>query len=734
MIELDYKNIDENVDIHNILHGGECIIIRNSPEIKKFRDEIVNSLKNNKQKNELMDFYNNKIIPSEKTVTTLFKSLKYARKVYYLGTLLYDFIKRCHFENDIYIDGGISRFVVPVKDYEKFYQSNLFEVNDFSRKFSGDSVEMFMNGVSNIHRDYNRSHISEMYNFWIPMHDLNSSEVLQIFEKDFFKDIKDLDNNEDNYSLLSTPEKYHLNFGDFVIFHSEQLHVSPRRCEDTTRRHSFDFRIVTKCDDDNGHYRSNFKEIENFHFNNANKKNYDLFSELALKNCNSRQAYDLYKRDEVDLDELFEIYKELPYTEDKYVELAKELIVNNPKEAEKIVDFACDKTIKYFWIYKFSKLYEYLGNKEKSNILYKKALVSAKKVKRVKADYPINYSIGSKELFLNDLVEKEKSHKNLLIVPKGYFYNIEKITDSLKDIEMIVPLELESHLTYMKATSIQAIYGDIFTTEKIDINRFKEKLYDNIYYLVSAIDVENRDIFYFISLLKSKKFISVYENGSVKDITTIIQNRVSLINTSYISPLAVVNSSVIIGTENYIADKVTIDDYVTIKDRVNIGRCTGISTHVHIYNDCSIGNFSAIGANSVIAGPPHHIDIITISNKMSFSNLKHQSNYTYIGSDVWIGANVTVKANIKIGNGAVIGANSFVNKDIPPYAIAFGVPAKVYSYRFDNKIIEKLKKSKWWDIVDIEEIILDVSIEKSLKLISKRKRRFEKNTINISQR
>ena len=52
MIELDYKNIDENVDIHNILHGGECIIIRNSPEIKKFRDEIVNSLKNNKQKNE----------------------------------------------------------------------------------------------------------------------------------------------------------------------------------------------------------------------------------------------------------------------------------------------------------------------------------------------------------------------------------------------------------------------------------------------------------------------------------------------------------------------------------------------------------------------------------------------------------------------------------------------------------------------------------------------------------
>lgn len=61
---------------------------------------------------------------------------------------------------------------------------------------------------------------------------------------------------------------------------------------------------------------------------------------------------------------------------------------------------------------------------------------------------------------------------------------------------------------------------------------------------------------------------------------------------------------------------------------------------------------------------------------------------TIIGNDVWIGHNVTVKQGVTIGHGAVIGSNALVTKDVPPYAIAGGVPAKIIKYRFKEDIIE----------------------------------------------
>ena len=68
-----------------------------------------------------------------------------------------------------------------------------------------------------------------------------------------------------------------------------------------------------------------------------------------------------------------------------------------------------------------------------------------------------------------------------------------------------------------------------------------------------------------------------------------------------------------------------------------------------------------------------------------------------IGNDVTIGANVTIMGGVTIGNGAVVGANSLVTKDIPPYAIVGGNPAKIIKYRFEDEIIEKLNEIKWWN-------------------------------------
>ena len=68
-----------------------------------------------------------------------------------------------------------------------------------------------------------------------------------------------------------------------------------------------------------------------------------------------------------------------------------------------------------------------------------------------------------------------------------------------------------------------------------------------------------------------------------------------------------------------------------------------------------------------------------------------------IGNDVWIGEGVTMMPNVKVGNGAIIGACSFVNKDIPPYSIAVGVPVKVIRYRFSDDKIMLMQNLQWWD-------------------------------------
>ena len=68
-----------------------------------------------------------------------------------------------------------------------------------------------------------------------------------------------------------------------------------------------------------------------------------------------------------------------------------------------------------------------------------------------------------------------------------------------------------------------------------------------------------------------------------------------------------------------------------------------------------------------------------------------------IENDVWVGATSTIMSGVKISNGAVIGGGSVVTKDVPPYAIVVGNPAKVVKYRFNEEQIDKLLRIAWWD-------------------------------------
>lgn len=152
-------------------------------------------------------------------------------------------------------------------------------------------------------------------------------------------------------------------------------------------------------------------------------------------------------------------------------------------------------------------------------------------------------------------------------------------------------------------------------------------------------------------------------------------------------------------------------------DHVNIGDYTYISNNGKI-SFTTMGKFCSIGPNLLCGWGIHPTD--GISTSPMFYSTRKQNGYSLtnedkiverkritIGNDVFIGANVTILDGVTIGDGAVIGAGAVVSKDIPPYAVAVGVPIRIIRYRFSEKQIAALLRIRWWD--RDEECLQDVS-------------------------
>lgn len=171
-----------------------------------------------------------------------------------------------------------------------------------------------------------------------------------------------------------------------------------------------------------------------------------------------------------------------------------------------------------------------------------------------------------------------------------------------------------------------------------------------------------------------------------------------------------------------------------------IGKSVKIYAPSHLYN-CTIGDYSYVSLNSYIShttigkfcsiGPNlvcgwgiHPLNGISTA-PMFYSSMK-QNGMTLskenkieerkpivIGNDVFIGANVTILDGVTIGDGAVIGAGAVVSKDIPPYAVAVGVPIRILRYRFTSRQMAALNAIKWWDwkdekLVEVEKMFYDI--------------------------
>ena len=127
-------------------------------------------------------------------------------------------------------------------------------------------------------------------------------------------------------------------------------------------------------------------------------------------------------------------------------------------------------------------------------------------------------------------------------------------------------------------------------------------------------------------------------------------------------------------------------------------------------NSCEIGSFTSISSNVIIGGGMHPLSWVGTSPvfyegrdsvKTKFSkHTRENIKKNIIGLDVWIGQNVMIKQGVSIGTGAVIGMGSIVTKDVEPYTIVAGNPARLIRPRFNEDTIENLLKSIWWEFPD----------------------------------
>lgn len=169
------------------------------------------------------------------------------------------------------------------------------------------------------------------------------------------------------------------------------------------------------------------------------------------------------------------------------------------------------------------------------------------------------------------------------------------------------------------------------------------------------------------------------------------------------------------------ADSVSVSGTCAFGDHTKAGERTrlfdvSLGNHSYFMEDCfarncTIGAYCSIAPHAVIGLGQHPVNFVsthpafyfdTKQKMFTYADEKYvqefpQSAHIMIGNDVWIGQGALVRDGVAIGNGAIIGAGAVVVKDVEPYSIVGGVPARLIRYRFEPEEIAFLQKFKWWE-------------------------------------
>lgn len=202
----------------------------------------------------------------------------------------------------------------------------------------------------------------------------------------------------------------------------------------------------------------------------------------------------------------------------------------------------------------------------------------------------------------------------------------------------------------------------------------------------------------------------------------------SLIQNSKVNSFAVINKRVrVIDSSVGFYCKILDNGYLF---KSSLGDYSYINTQTTILRS-DIGKYCSIASNVDIGPTSHPMDKISTHPFLflkDFGNLikeddnevvnSREGSITKLGNDIWIGQGATIMPGLSVGNGAIIGAHSLVTKDVEPYSIVVGLPAKHVRYRFESEIRDKLLKIEWWnwDRLKLKKCIKEFSnIDKFLR-------------------
>lgn len=179
------------------------------------------------------------------------------------------------------------------------------------------------------------------------------------------------------------------------------------------------------------------------------------------------------------------------------------------------------------------------------------------------------------------------------------------------------------------------------------------------------------------------------------------------------------------GTETFSKSaKATIEAAVKLghiyieSKKVSIGAHTYIRSESKLSLVASIGRFCSIGTGCNIGQEKNtHPSNWVSSHPFQYENSRlsytPELSYATIGHDVWIGAGATILEGVTIGTGAIIATQSLVSRDVPPYAIVGGNPAKIIRFRHSEEIIHRLLSTEWWnlELETLKSLPLDSPLE-----------------------